>query len=74
MQEVLDLLDTGSARLTELDGDSERVDELRLSVETDSGLVEILATGVTGFGAKPRNVWDQPSRQNSPPWRWPMPA
>ena len=47
LDEVLDLLDTGSARLLELDGDSERIDALTVSVEAHLADAERLADQMT---------------------------
>ncbi|WP_431279853.1 DNA repair protein RecN [Leifsonia poae] len=43
LDDVIEALDTGSSRLFELDGDSERIDQLRAEVEADAVLVAELA-------------------------------
>lgn len=43
LDDVIGALDTGSARLLELDGDSDRIEELRAEVEADASLAEQLA-------------------------------
>lgn len=47
MDEVLELLDTGSTRLLELDSDSERIDELTAAVELDEASARSLAAELT---------------------------
>jgi DNA repair protein RecN (Recombination protein N) len=47
LDDVIQALETGSSRLFELDGDSERIDQLRAEVEADEALVEELAAGLT---------------------------
>ncbi|MFC5931971.1 DNA repair protein RecN [Cryobacterium melibiosiphilum] len=49
IDEALEFLDTGSARLLELDGDSERIDELRSEADADHALVDQLATALTAL-------------------------
>jgi DNA repair protein RecN (Recombination protein N) len=44
LSDVIDRLESGSARLFELDGDSERIEQLAREVEADYGLVTQLAT------------------------------
>lgn len=43
LDDVISALDTGSARLLELDGDSDRIEELRAEVEADAALAAQLA-------------------------------
>ncbi|TFD46865.1 DNA repair protein RecN [Cryobacterium frigoriphilum] len=52
IDEALEYLDTGSARLLELDGDSERIDELRGEADVDHALVDKLATALTALRTK----------------------
>jgi DNA repair protein RecN (Recombination protein N) len=47
VEDALAFLDTGSARLLELDGDTDRIDLLRVEVERDEHLVGELAARVT---------------------------
>ncbi|MET4640242.1 DNA repair protein RecN [Mycetocola sp. 2940] len=47
INEVLAAHETGNARLLELDGDSDRIDELTSIVETDAALVDDLATRIS---------------------------
>ena len=47
LDEVIRNLETGSSRLFELDGDSERIDQLRADVEADHALLDELATALT---------------------------
>ncbi|WP_223694836.1 DNA repair protein RecN [Leifsonia poae] len=47
LDDVIHALDSGSARLFELDGDSERIDQLRADVEADQSLVVELADGLS---------------------------
>jgi DNA repair protein RecN (Recombination protein N) len=47
LDDVIQALETGSSRLFELDGDSERIDELRAEVESDEALVTQLADGLS---------------------------
>ncbi|MEO7015723.1 MAG: DNA repair protein RecN [Leifsonia sp.] len=49
MDDVIHALDTGSARLFELDGDSERIEELRSEVGADGALVAELAAGLSAL-------------------------
>ncbi|HEV7183143.1 MAG TPA: DNA repair protein RecN [Leifsonia sp.] len=49
MDDVIHALDTGSARLFELDGDSERIEELRSEVGADGVLVAELAAGLSAL-------------------------
>jgi DNA repair protein RecN (Recombination protein N) len=49
LDDVIERLETGSARLLELDGDSERIEQLTLDVEADSGLVAELAASLTSL-------------------------
>jgi DNA repair protein RecN (Recombination protein N) len=49
LDEAIDFLDTGSARLVELDGDSDRIDELTAETEADHVLVDELAGTLTGL-------------------------
>ena len=47
LDEAIELLDTGSARLLELDNDSDRIDTLRADADADQALVERLAARLT---------------------------
>ncbi|RNE66813.1 DNA repair protein RecN [Cryobacterium tepidiphilum] len=47
LDEAIRFLDTGSARLMELDGDSERIDELTVEADADHALVDELALALT---------------------------
>ncbi|MFF1877962.1 DNA repair protein RecN [Leifsonia sp. NPDC058230] len=47
LDDVIEALETGSSRLFELDGDSERIDQLRAEVEADAELVTELADGLS---------------------------
>lgn len=47
LDDVIDYLDTGSARLLELDNDSDRIDGLRLEVESDRAQLALLGTSVS---------------------------
>jgi DNA repair protein RecN (Recombination protein N) len=47
LDDVIQALETGSSRLFELDGDSERIDQLRAEVESDEALVAELADGLS---------------------------
>lgn len=47
IDEAIEFLDTGSARLLELDSDSERIEELQADLEADHQLVDTLATQLT---------------------------
>jgi DNA repair protein RecN (Recombination protein N) len=47
VDEAIDFLDTGSARLLELDSDSERIEELTADLDADQQLVETLAAQLT---------------------------
>lgn len=47
LADVIERLETGSARLFELDGDTERIEELESEVEADASVVAELATSVT---------------------------
>jgi DNA repair protein RecN (Recombination protein N) len=47
LDDVIQALEIGSSRLFELDGDSERIDELRAEVESDEALVTQLADGLS---------------------------
>ncbi|WP_158862939.1 DNA repair protein RecN [Leifsonia sp. AG29] len=47
LDDVIRTLETGSLRLLELDGDADRIDELRREVEADSELVAQLAAELT---------------------------
>ncbi len=49
LEEAIDFLGTGSARLVELDSDSDRIDELTASVERDRELVAALAAQLTAL-------------------------
>jgi DNA repair protein RecN (Recombination protein N) len=46
---AIEFLDTGSARLVELDSDSDRIDQLQADSEADSRLVDELATQLTSL-------------------------
>jgi DNA repair protein RecN (Recombination protein N) len=48
LDEAIDFLDTGSARLLELDSDSDRIDQLSAEADADRLLVEQLAATLTG--------------------------
>ncbi|MGJ4846550.1 DNA repair protein RecN [Leifsonia sp. Le1] len=47
LADVIGALDTGSGRLLELDGDSDRIEELRAEVEADAALAEQLADALS---------------------------
>jgi DNA repair protein RecN (Recombination protein N) len=47
LDDVIQALETGSSRLFQLDGDSERIDQLRAEVEADAALVAELADGLS---------------------------
>lgn len=47
LDDVIATLETGSARLAELDGDDERIDQLTIDVQADAALVAELAASVT---------------------------
>lgn len=49
IDEAIEFLDTGSARLLELDSDSERIEELQADLEADHQLVDTLATQLTAL-------------------------
>ena len=49
LDEAIEFLDTGSARLLELDGDTDRIDELRREADADAALVDTLATSLTAL-------------------------
>ena len=49
LDEAIELLDTGSARLVELDSDSDRIDSLRADADADLALVEDLAARLTAI-------------------------
>jgi len=49
IDEAIEFLDTGSARLLELDSDSERIEELQADLEADRQLVDTLATELTSL-------------------------
>ncbi|MFP7833638.1 DNA repair protein RecN [Marisediminicola sp. LYQ134] len=49
IDDALEYLETGSARLLELDSDTDRIDELTLEVEAARAAVESLADRVTGI-------------------------
>ena len=49
LDEAIDFLDTGSARLVELDGDSDRIDELESETAADLHLVDELAATLTAL-------------------------
>ncbi len=52
LDEAIDFLDTGSARLVELDGDSDRIEKLRADTDADRRLVEELAVRLTALRTK----------------------
>jgi DNA repair protein RecN (Recombination protein N) len=53
LDEVIDYLESGSARLLELDGDTDRIDELTATVEQDAVSVTVLADQLSAVrGAK----------------------
>ncbi|KRC52331.1 DNA repair protein RecN [Leifsonia sp. Root227] len=47
LDDVIGALDSGSSRLLELDGDSDRIEELRAEVEADAALATELAEGLS---------------------------
>lgn len=47
LDDVIRNLETGSSRLYELDGDTERIDQLRVDVDADRALLEELAVSLT---------------------------
>jgi DNA repair protein RecN (Recombination protein N) len=47
LDDVIQALETGSSRLFELDGDTERIDQLRAEVEADAVLVAELSDGLS---------------------------
>ncbi|GAB3582424.1 DNA repair protein RecN [Leifsonia lichenia] len=47
LDDVIGALDSGSSRLLELDGDSDRIEELRAEVEADAALATELADGLS---------------------------
>ena len=49
LDEAIEFLDTGSSRLLELDGDTDRIDELRREADADAALVDTLATSLTAL-------------------------
>jgi DNA repair protein RecN (Recombination protein N) len=49
LDDVIRNLETGSSRLFELDGDSERIDQLRNEVDEDRALLEELATALSAL-------------------------
>lgn len=49
LDDVIRALETGSSRLFELDGDSDRIDQLRADVESDEVLVAELADGLSAL-------------------------
>lgn len=49
LADVIEALETGSTRLLELDGDSDRIEELRSEVEADAALVAELADGLSAL-------------------------
>ena len=49
LDDVIQALETGSSRLFELDGDSDRIDQLRADVEADEILVAELADGLSAL-------------------------
>jgi DNA repair protein RecN (Recombination protein N) len=49
IDDVIELLDSGSARLFDLDGDSEKLDQLRDAVEADEATVVRLADALTAL-------------------------
>jgi DNA repair protein RecN (Recombination protein N) len=49
IDDVIELLDSGSARLFDLDGDSEKLDQLRDAVEADEAAVVRLADSLTAL-------------------------
>ncbi|MBG6059935.1 DNA repair protein RecN (Recombination protein N) [Cryobacterium sp. MP_M5] len=49
LDEAIDFLDTGSARLLELDSDTDRIDALRAETDADRLVVEELADRLTGI-------------------------
>ena len=51
LDDVVDLLDVGSMRLVELDGDSDRIEQLTERVETGRIAVDALATRLTASRA-----------------------
>jgi DNA repair protein RecN (Recombination protein N) len=49
LDDVIERLQTGSARLLELDGDADRIDLLQSQVDADAALVDVLATSVSAL-------------------------
>jgi DNA repair protein RecN len=49
LDDVVETMQTGSARLLELDGDADRIDQLQAEVDADGTLVDDLAGAVTGL-------------------------
>ena len=49
LNEAIDFLDTGSARLLELDSDTDRIDALRAETDADRLVVDTLADRLTGI-------------------------
>jgi DNA repair protein RecN (Recombination protein N) len=64
LADVITALETGSSRLLELDGDSDRIEALRAEVDADAALVSELADGLSALrSAAAERLGEQVSRE-----------